>query len=149
MADAQLFNITDSGLIPAGAASEKWLKEQTRTQVWLRPVASQKARSLSQNALQWKWYGEIANAIGETPEYAHCYCKLHFGVPILRRDNDAFREKYDRYLKWYPYEEKLTAIQIVDVTSIFSVKQATEYMETVMRHCAENNIEITIPEEMK
>jgi hypothetical protein len=27
------------------------------------------------------------------------YAKLHFGVPILRRDSESYKEKYDRIVK--------------------------------------------------
>jgi hypothetical protein len=146
MGDAQLFNIADSGLVPAGPASERWLRQQKRTQIWMKAVSDQKARSLDQNALQWKWYGEIAAAMPDTPEWAHCYCKLHFGIPILRRDSDRFRAVYDRYLKPLMYEQKMRVVELISVTSLFTVPQATEYMDAIVRYAAENDIALTIPD---
>lgn len=147
MGNAQLFNITKTGLAPAGPAAAKWLREQNQSQIWVKPVSNKKSRSLDQNALQWKWYGEIGETLGETPGYAHSHCKLHLGVPILRRDSEHFQQMYDRYIKWLPYEEKIKAVELISVTSLFTPKQATEYMESIIKYCAENGIPITLPKE--
>ena len=44
-----------------------------------------KRRSVSQNALLWKWYGElqeaVADASGASPEDIHEYCKTRFLAP--------------------------------------------------------------------
>ena len=69
----------------------------------------------------------------ESPEDAHCRCKLEQGVPILRRDSEDFRGTYDRVLKPLPYEHKLRAMRLIEITSVMTVKQMTEYLDAVFR----------------
>src|SRR5688572_4543866 len=65
-------------------------------------------RSTRQNKLQRLWLNEIADQLGDrTPEEVRGYCKLTIGVPILRAENEAFRERYDTIVKLLPYEQKL------------------------------------------
>ena len=132
-------------LKPANQEAEAWLQSQNEY-VWLKPVSVAKARTLSQNALQWKWYGEIGKWWGESAEYAHRYCKLHFGVPILRAEHERFRAVYDRHLKHLTYEQKLAAVEIISVSSLMTVPQAKQYMDNIMRHFAEQGLELTQPE---
>ena len=54
------------------------------------------------------------------------YCKLHFGVPILRRDSLEYRQKYDRIIRPMSYEQKLELmVEPFDfpVTSAMNVAQ--------------------------
>lgn len=107
-------------------------------------------RTSDQNKLQRKWLGEAAEQLGDrTVEELRAYCKLTFGVPILRRDNEAFRAQYDRLIKGrYTYEEKLAfMMEPVDnpVTRIMSSKQKTEYLDAIYRHFASQGIVLTIP----
>lgn len=107
-----------------------------------------KARSLDQNALQWRWMGEISRQMNfETPDHAQAHCKLHYGVPILRRDDDSFREKYDRLIKPRPYEEKIELMMFAfPVTSLMTTKQMTEYFDTIGREMAKKGAILTQPE---
>ena len=52
-------------------------------------------RSYEQNKLQRLWLNELAEQGDMTAEEYRAFCKLHFGVPILRHENDKFREAYD------------------------------------------------------
>ena len=61
------------------------------------------------------------------------FCKLHFGVPILRM-GDEFREKYDRAVKPMAYEDKLTLMEWFPVTSLMTTPQLSEYLEKVQDH---------------
>lgn len=135
-----------NSLKPANAECENWLQSQPQL-VWLKPVSVAKARTLSQNALQWKWYAEIGKFWGESAEYAHRYCKLRFGVPILRAEHDRFRVVYDRHLKPLTYEQKLAAVEIISVSSLMTVPQAKQYMDEIVKHFAEQGLVLTQPED--
>jgi len=135
-------------LKPANAEAETWLQAQNEF-VWLKPVSVAKARTLSQNALIWVWNGEIGKFWGESPEYAHRYCKLRIGVPILRAENERFREVYDRHLKPLTYEQKLAAVEIISVSSLMTVPQAKQYMDEIYKHFAEQGLELTKPEDQQ
>lgn len=100
-----------------------------------------KDRTLDQNALFFALYKRIAEMtqIGDA-EDARKHCKLHFGVPIMRRDEELFRASWDKLLINLPYEEKLTIMgscalfgpEGIPVTRLFSRKQGIEYTEKIV-----------------
>jgi len=67
-----------------------------------------KDRTLDQNGLWFAMYKRIAEMteIGDE-EDARKYCKLHMGVPVMRRACDDFRRAYDASFLMLPYETKL------------------------------------------
>jgi hypothetical protein len=99
-----------------------------------------KDRTLSQNALWFAMYQRIAlmTEIGDAMD-ARRYCKLHFGVRILLKDSEAYRDQWFRLFSAMPYEEKLllmgdhalTGPDGLPVTSLFDRKQGIEYTERV------------------
>lgn len=106
-------------------------------------------RTAKQNRLQRLWMQEIAEQKGDvTPEEVRGYCKLTMGVPILRNENEEFREKYDRVVKPLPYEVKLALMQEpldFPVTRLMSVKQQTAYLDAVHRQFSEQGVILTDP----
>jgi C-terminal processing protease CtpA/Prc len=109
-------------------------------------------RSTAQNRLAQRWFTDIATQLGDqTHEDVRAECKLHFGVPILRAENEAFRLSYDRVLKALPYEEKLAAIKAFDlpVTRLMNVKQMTAFMDEMQRHWSGQGVRLTDPEALK
>ena len=109
-------------------------------------------RSKQQNRLSHKWYADIARHRGDvTFEEVRAECKLRFGVPILRSENEAFRLKYDKHLKNHSYEEKIETIQAWDlpVTRLMTVGQMIEYMDTLQRFWLAEGVYLTDPEALK
>lgn len=107
-------------------------------------------RSLDQNDLQFLWANETAQQRGDcTFNEVRWDWKLRHGVPILRRDNPDFRAFYDAHLKHLSFEQKLVAMQFIPVTSEMGVRQMSEYLDTVLRECAEQGLVLTIPEERR
>lgn len=106
-------------------------------------------RSTEQNKLQRMWVNEIAEQLGDrTPEEVRGDTKLRFGVPILRAENEAFREKYDRIIKPLPYEIKLEMMmEPLDfpVTRLMNVAQKTKYLDAIVRFYADKGVELTQP----
>ena len=99
---------------------------------------SVKGRTLSQNSLWAVWYNQISKTLQEdTPLGVKNFCKLHFGVPILRAENIEFREVYDRCIKPIEYEEKLKFMRFMSVTSLFNKFQGMRYQEDVQKHYSE------------
>ena len=87
-------------------------------------------RSLDQNAISHAWYEQLARELPEDDARGwKRMCKLHFGVPILRAEDEHFREFYDGALKSLTYEQKLAAMEYVPVTSIMSKAQLSRYLE--------------------
>jgi len=106
-------------------------------------------RSLKQNKLQRLWLNEIAEQLGDqTPEEVRGYAKLTIGVPILRAENDAFRQRYDAIVRPLPYTQKLALMmEPLDfpITRLMTTKQATAYLDGVHRHFSEKGIVLTDP----
>lgn len=91
-----------------------------------------KARSLDQNAISHAWYEQLARELREYDALGYkCQCKLRLGVPILRAEDEQFREFYDHSLKWLSYEKKLAAMKFVPVTSIMTKPQLSQYLEAM------------------
>lgn len=91
-------------------------------------------RTIEQNKLQRKWVGEASEQLGWEKEHVRSYCKLHFGVPILRADSDEFREKYDRIIRPLDYEQKLELMAVpfdFPVTRLMKVKQTIDYLDAM------------------
>jgi len=112
-------------------------------------IASGRHRTSLQNRLQRKWCNEVAEQLEDvTPEYVRGYCKLTIGVPILRAENEAFCEKYDRLIKPFSYEQKLELMmEPMDfpVTRIMDTHQKTAYLDQVFKHWTEKGIVLTVP----
>ena len=97
-------------------------------------------RSAEQNRLMWRWLQIIGGALGMSTEEAHRLCKLTIGVPILRRDSEDFCATYDRLIKPMQYEDKLAAMDLIDVTSIMRVSQMQEFLDTVQREYSSKGV---------
>ncbi|MCY1278192.1 hypothetical protein D9M70_269130 [compost metagenome] len=80
-------------------------REKKYVVVSLRPG---KDRTLDQNSLWFAMYERISQMtqIGDV-EDARRYCKLHFGVPIMRAADADFRDGWNRLFLHLPYEVKL------------------------------------------
>lgn len=115
-------------------------------------IAEGKHRTTEQNRLQRQWVNEIAEQLGESAEHWRGYCKLHFGIPILRNENDAFRAEYDAVVRPLPYEAKLKLMMVpfdFGVTRLMNTRQKTAYLDTVHRHFSEQGVVLTAPEERR
>lgn len=108
-------------------------------------------RSTRQNKLQRKWCHEVAEQLGDrTPEEVRGYSKLHFGVPILREEDAAFRAEYDAIIRPLPYEAKLRLMMEpfdFGVTRQMTTKQKTAYLDAMFRHWSELGVQLTRPED--
>lgn len=95
-------------------------------------------RSLDYNALSHVWYEQVANELREDDAAGvKAFCKLHFGVPIMRAEDADFREFYDTAMKKaLTYEQKLKAMRFVPVTSLMTQEQFDRYARDVQDHYA-------------
>lgn len=91
-----------------------------------------KARSHDQNSISHAWYEQIARELREdTALGVKCFCKLHYGVPIMRAEDEEFRELYDSVVKPLPYEKKLEAMKAWPVTSLMTKDQLSQYLQAM------------------
>lgn len=106
--------------------------------VSLRPG---KDRTLDQNALWFALYERIAQMtqIGDV-EDARRYCKLHFGVPIMRNADADFRDGWNRMFLHLEYEQKLELMGPCSlfgpdgfpVTRLFNRAQGIAYTDRIV-----------------
>lgn len=111
-------------------------------------VKAGKDRSLDQNAISHCWYEQLAREIKDEDALGwKSFCKLNFAVPILRAEDEAFREFYDGAIKSsLSYEEKLQAMKFVPVTSLMTKPQLSKYLEEMQRHFLGRGVRLVFPE---
>jgi len=117
---------------------------------WVVTIERQsKKRSAAQNRLQQKWHMEAAQQLkDETAEEKRAFCKLHFGVPILRAEDEKFKAEYDRVIRPMPYETKLSLMRVpfdFPTTRLMSVEQKTRYLDAVWNHYSSQGVRLTAP----
>ena len=96
-------------------------------------------RTLDQNRLWFGMYKRIAQVLDWHIEDARRYCKLHFGVPIMRAASEDFLRDYDLIIKPLAYERKLELMgsnsllgpEGFPVTRLFDRQQGIEYTDTI------------------
>lgn len=116
-------------------------------------VTKGKRRSVEQNRLQRLWLNEVSEQLNDrTPEEVRGYCKLHGGVPILRNENEQFREAYDRIIRPHSYEEKLEMMMVpldFPVTRLMTTEQKTRYLDWVVQTFSKQGVVLTLPDQAK
>lgn len=115
-------------------------------------IAQGEPRSGLQNKLAQRWFTDIANHLGDqTHEDVRAECKLRFGVPILRAENEAFKISYDQIIKPLPYEQKLEAIKAFDlpVTRLMTTKQMKAFMDEMQIYWLKQSVPLTDPQLLK
>lgn len=111
-------------------------------------VKEGKGRSVEQNAVMHGWFGQVARELREyDARGVKRFCKLHFGVPILRAEDDDFRAAYDRVIKPRPYADKLVAMDILPVTSVMTTIQLDACMTDIQDHYAKQGVVLVYPKE--
>lgn len=126
-----------------------WIDSLDITQKWVIEARQFKElRTYLQNRLSHAWYSDLAqfddsdNAGGWK-----CYCKLHHGVGIMRRDDTEFRTVYDEVIKGLTYEKKLHIMKILPVTSLMNTAQLNEYLEAVQVDFRDKGIHLMFPDD--
>jgi hypothetical protein len=111
-------------------------------------VKEGRGRSVEQNAVMHGWFGQVARELREdNPRGVKRFCKLHFGVPILRAEDDDFRAAYDRVIKPLGYEDKLVAMDILPVTSVMTTIQLDACMTDIQNHYAGKGVTLVYPKD--
>ena len=95
-------------------------------------------RSLSQNALSHVWFNYCDKMLTDQVGDNRRYCKLHFGVMIMRGEDEKFRALYDKAIKPFDYETKLQIMDYWPVTSLMSREQMYRFLTAFQMHFASN-----------
>lgn len=100
-------------------------------------------RSIDQNALQFHWYKEMEDQGDmKSSEYRN-YCKYHFGMAIRAEEDEFFANTMRDLMRRHTYEDRIKMMSFIDVTSTFSSKQMTRYLDEVESHFNEKGFILT------
>ena len=105
-------------------------------------------RTWEQNKLQRKWLGEAEQQGDMTAEEYRGYCKLHFGVPILRSEDEEFAAKYEQYIRGLPYETKMALMMEpfdFPVTRLMDTDQKARYLNKIYEYFTGLGMRLTEP----
>lgn len=125
-----------------------FLQNQTKFPLQMVLKPGSEPRTIQQNRLQFQWFNDAEQQGDDTAKGYRAYCKLHFGVPILRAHDEEFRAVYDAIIKPAPYEHKLMMMmEPIDlpVTSRMKIKQFTQYLDAVWNHFTGLGFQLTDP----
>ena len=104
-----------------------------------------KVRTLNQNALIHKWFGEIAKQTHSATDQVKRECKFYQGCPILMADDPQFCEFLSN-LKSLTVEQKIAAMDYVAVTSAMTTKQLGRMGDAMRAKYLPQRIQLTDPE---
>lgn len=125
-----------------GDVREKWNKHK-----FLRvSIKTGKDRSIDQNSITHAWYAQIARELQDETETGwKSHCKLHYGVPILRTEDEEFHLAYDAVIKPLAYENKLIAMRHWPVTSLMTKDQLSQYAVAMQADFARHGVRLEFP----
>lgn len=126
------------------AEVEATLRKEYREAKYLRvSIARGFDRSLAQNNQLHAWISQLVVRQGHETFYGYKrLAKLHFFVPVLRAEDEDFRQKWDnifpRESRRDPdqYKRKLDAMYLMPVSSVCTVEQFSRAMEDMQKHYA-------------
>lgn len=90
-------------------------------------------RSLDQNSATRLCYKQIQEHKEWTAKETERHCKLIYGVPILRRDDEVQNYVFSQTIDKGNYEQKLKMMDAFAVTSIMNTAQLSEMIECMMQ----------------
>lgn len=116
-------------------------------------IVAGKPKTNPQNRLQRRWMQEAAEQLAdETAEQKRGYCKLHFGIPILRNASDEYAAEYDEHIRPLPYELKRKLMEVpfdFAVTREMTTAQKRQYLDAVFDHFSGLGVTLTEPEDKR
>lgn len=117
----------------AGKEAVEILQGGDAVDVIVQKRVDTKPRSVPQNKLIYLAYDRIGKTLyGGDEMLARRECKLTIGCRILLRDSEEFKASYDRVIRAFDYETKLSAMDLISVSSLMSIKQGKEYIDRII-----------------
>ena len=127
-------------------ALNEWVRAQWENRVYPTLQMMKQDRTHAQNTMIFALYGDIARQSEDKSVLdVRRECKLHYGVPILRASDPVFCEWYDKSIKGLNYEDKLLLMTYMDITSLFTVEQGTEYINTILQEYGKKGFSLVDP----
>lgn len=112
------------------------LRNEFAQQGYLRVILStDKPRTLSQNALIYKAYSRIALESGqETERQVRRRCKFDYGLAIAYENDDEALEVLRAMLGPLTREQRMKAMDHIEVSSIMNTDQLSRYYIAIEEH---------------
>jgi hypothetical protein len=88
-------------------------------------------RSDQQSRTVEKWYAQIGQETSQLPIQAKAECKLRYGLPIMLTENPAWVQKWAPLYEPFDYARRLTLFEVIPMTSLFTTRQMSAYMDAV------------------
>jgi hypothetical protein len=109
----------------------------------------QNDRSIAQNKLAFRWYQQMGDQSGNGKEYERNHCKWNLGFPILLAREEVEPEIHRMWeiLQSVPYEHRVDAMELIEVTRLFKVKEFTEYLQSMERYAADMGWHLSHPDD--
>lgn len=105
-----------------------------------------KDRTENQNAMFYALYRDIANAMQDkTAIEVKRDCKLRYGVVLRKMADPEWAAFYDEHIKPMGFEGKLMLMDDLPITSTFSKKQASDYIESILSDYTRQGVQIPDP----
>lgn len=104
-------------------------------------ITSQK-RTINQNSYQFAIYSELEKQGDNTARYYRNYCKYTFGIDIRSAADLDFAEFIHNALKNLAYEQRIQAMEFIDVTKTFNTAQMKGYLRAANEHFTEQGFEL-------
>lgn len=120
---------------------------KSRSQPFTVSIADGASRSLNQNALLHKWYGEVAQQLGDISAMAvKGRCHVAYGVPIRRRD-PVWARIWDKLFGKLTYEQQCFLFEkgVLAMTREMTVKELIEYMDAMAVDYRSQGVVLTEP----
>jgi hypothetical protein len=102
-------------------------------------------RSLDANAMQHVWFKELSEQGDDSALYYKCYCKYTFGMMILSATEPEYTKIIKKAFRCLDYDEKIKAMQFIDVSSKFNREQMSMYMDAIKHHFTQEGYILSEP----
>jgi len=110
------------------------IKETFKKHKYLRVNIQESSRTHDQNRWWNKAYSMIGTQTDLTAPEVRRYCKYTFGLVILFADHPDKAKRFRKMCKTISYEERLLFMDEMTVTSHFTVKEGSQYIESILVH---------------
>ncbi len=117
-------------------------------------IDDDRARSLAQNSLYWKWLHELETQTGQDDEWWHCYFKRLFLARIYARDDGEFAKMAESIKRCKGvinddlYESiAMNVIKNISTTKA-NTKQFAEYLTKIELWAVANGLRLTTPQDL-
>lgn len=115
-------------------AVQQMLADEFEKNKYLVVEVKTKPKTKSQNAFQFVIYQELERQGDCSAAYYRNYCKYHFGLPILKVADETASEFVEKALDSLDYEQRIQAMNYIDVTKKFKANHMKSYLNSIFEH---------------